>query len=401
MKIIGGYKTEIDPNNKQISVLFQHAGTARFVWNWALDRIERRISKPNAIQLHKEWNEWKRIHAPWWNSVSKCSPQESLRNLERSFSNFFRRCKEKKSGNYRGKVGFPRFKSKKMGVGSFRLTGVIKVFNDRVQLPRLGIMRLKERGYLPEEVKILSATISERANHWFVSLQVEQEVCDPSPKLVDIIGIDLGIQTFGTCSDGATFKNPKALSKNIKKLRKLSRSLSRKQKGSKNRKKVAKKLAKLYYRISNIRKDAIHKITTYLTKTKSVIGIEDLCVSAMLKTRYLARAISDMGLYEFRRQLEYKGKLYGCQIVIINRFFPSSKICNICGCLNDNLNLSDRLWSCECGAILDRDMNASINIKNNALSILNSRVESVVVTSTKTLNACGDSKSSSSAYDQN
>lgn len=381
MKIIKGYKTELDPSNKQRTALLQNAGAARFVWNWALARIIAGTSKPNAMQLHKEWNEWKKTNAPWWKFSSKCSPQEALRNLDRAFDNFFRRCKAKKAGTHKGKAGFPRFKSKKNGIGSFRLTGTIKVFENAVQLPRLGTLVLKERGYIPKNAKILSATISEHAGRWFVSIQVEENVPDPQSKTEAIVGIDLGIKTLATCSDGVTFENPKALKKNMRKLKRLSRSLHRKQKGSKNRKKAARKLAKLHYRIGNIRKDTIHKMTTSLTKNKSVIGIEDLNVSGMMKNHCLAQAISDLGLHEFRRQLEYKGKLYGCQIVIADRFFPSSKMCNVCGCLNEGLELSDRFWTCDCGAQLDRDMNAAVNLRNNA--------EKAVVSSTKALNAYG------------
>lgn len=154
MLIQRGYKTEIDPNNKQRTHLVQHAGAARFAYNWALARIRDGISKPNAIQLHKEWNIWKKENIDWWQSVSKCSPQEALRNCDNAFKNFFTKCKKK----VKGKKGFPKFKSKKNGLGSFRLTGSIKVSDSYVQLPRIGKIKLKERGYL-HDGKILSATV--------------------------------------------------------------------------------------------------------------------------------------------------------------------------------------------------------------------------------------------------
>ena len=253
-------------------------------------------------------------------------------------------------------------------MGSFRLTGTIKVASNYVQLPRLGKLRLKEHNYLPLNAKILSATVSERAGRWFVSLQVE-EVLETKFKPEAIIGVDLGIKTLATCSDGQTFANPKALKTNLEKLKRRSRQLSRKVKGSKNRKKAAKRLAKMYQQIANIRKDSLHKITTHLTKTKSKIVIEDLNVSGMMKNRKLSRAISDIGLFEFRRQLEYKGKWYGCEIILADRFFPSSKSCSSCGWIKKDLTLADRTFVCDsCELEIDRDLNASLNLESYTVS---------------------------------
>ena len=367
MLVQRGYKTEIDPNNKQRTKLAQNAGAARFAYNWALNlkqlAFKDKTKIPNAIELHRELNELKKTELPWMYDVSKCSPQEALRNCDTAFSNFFRRCKQKK-----GKKGFPRFKSKKSGLGSFRLTGTIKVASNYVQLPRLGKLKLKEHNYLPLNAKILSATVSERAGRWFVSLQVE-EVLETKFKPEAIIGVDLGIKTLATCSDGQTFANPKALKINLEKLKRRSRQLSRKVKGSKNRKKAAKRLAKVHQQIANIRKDSLHKITTHLTKTKSKIVIEDLNVSGMMKNRRLSRAISDIGLFEFRRQLEYKGKWYGCEIILADRFFPSSKSCSECGWIKKDLTLADRTFVCDsCGLEIDRDLNASLNLESYTVS---------------------------------
>lgn len=296
--------------------------------------------------------------------VSKCSPQEALRNCDLAFKNFFQRCKKK----VKGKKGFPKFKSKKNGLGSFRLTGSIKVFSNYVQLPRLGKIKLKERDYLPIDNKILSATISEKAGKWFVSILVEEDI-NPINKSGDIVGVDVGIKTLATCSDGTTFSNPKALKNNLIKLKRLSKNVSRKAKGSNNRKKAVKKLAKLHYHISNIRKDYLHKITSILTKTKSKIVIEDLNVSGMMKNRKLARSIADLGLFEFHRQLEYKGKWNGCEIVIANRFYPSSKKCSNCGDIKQDLKLSDRIYNCDvCKFEVDRDLNASICLEQYTVS---------------------------------
>ena len=364
MKVQKGYKTELKLNNKQRTACLKHAGAARFAYNWGMSQkktaMESRDKIPNAIELHRKLNQLKKTEFGWMYEVSKCSPQEALRNLDRAFNNFFKKISR-----------FPKFKSKKNGIGSFRLTGTIKVSEDTIQLPRLGKLRLKEKGYLPTDAKILSATVSEKAGRWFVSLQVEEEI--DQPKLVkdqhDKVGVDLGIKTLATVSDGTIFENPKPLKKRLRKLQKLNRSLSRKQKGSQNRKKARNKLARFYFKISNIRKDTLHKMTTVLAKTKRVIGIEDLNVSGMLKNRKLARSIADIGFFEFRRQLEYKGNWYGCQVVPVDRFFPSSKTCSVCGEINEKLTLAHREWYCEeCDTHHDRDFNASCNLEFVAVS---------------------------------
>ena len=367
MRIQRGYQTELDPTNVQRTLLLKNAGAARYAYNWGLQQkklaLDVKSKLPNNIELHRRLNELKPTDFPWMYEVSKCSPQEALRNLDKAFDNFFRKCKLKKQGKFKGKVGFPRFKSKKKGVGGFRLTGTIKVMKDRVQLPRLGTIRLKEKDYLPTGAKILNASVKERAGRWYVAVQVEMEIPEPPVKPEVVVGVDLGIKTLATCSDGEVFENPKALRKNFKKLQRLSRRVSRKQKGSKNRKKAAVRLARHHQRIANIRKDTLHKITAQLTKTKSKVVIEDLNVSGMMKNHCLSRAIADLGLFEFRRQLEYKGVWYGCLVQVADRFFPSSKRCCVCGRIKDDLMLSDRVYFCECGNEVDRDWNAAKNLE--------------------------------------
>ena len=216
-------------------------------------------------------------------------------------------------------MSYPTFKSRKYGVGSFRLTGVIKVFDRHIQLPRLGQLKLKEHGYLPREgVKILSATVSEKAGRWFVCAQVEEEIPDPEPAQGVPVGVDLGIPTLATCSDGTSYENPKALQKALKKLRRLQRKLSRQDKGSSNREKTRKKIAHLHFRIANIRPDALHKATSgIVAKTKpnaqrpSMVVLDDLNVIGMLKNHRFARAIADVGMREEGRQLGYKTVWYG------------------------------------------------------------------------------------------
>jgi IS605 OrfB family transposase len=375
MKITRGYKTELDLNNKQRTACLQHAGAARYAFNWALAKKQETYKAgqrtPTAIDLHRELNKLKKTELSWMYGVSKCAPQEALRHVDKAFDNFFRKVKLKKQGKFKGKVGFPKFKKKSKGIGSFRFTtGAIEVFSDAIQLPRLGKLRLKEHDYLPVNAHILSATVSEQAGHWFVSVQVEQELAEPQRATGQPIGIDLGIKTLATLSDATPFENPHALKHQLKKLRRFSRAHSRKQKGSKNREKSRKKLAKLHSRIANIRKDALHKTTSQLVaKTKpaserpSLIVLEDLNIAGMLKNRKLSRAIADVGMSEFRRQLEYKAAQAGITVKFADRWYASSKTCSICGWVNEDLDLSQRVFVCiDCGYFADRDYNAAKNI---------------------------------------
>ena len=376
MKILRGYKTELDLNNQQRSHSLKHEGTARFPYNWGLARrkatYQATAERRTAIDLHKELNRLKKTDYPWMYAVSKCAPQEALRDLDKAFENFFRRVKLKKAGKLRGKVGYPTFKSRKYGVGSFRLTGVIKVFDRHIQLPRLGRLKLKEHGYLPSEgVKILSATVSEKAGRWFVCAKVEEEIPDPEPGQGVPVGVDLGIPTLATCSDPTSYENPKAFQKAHKKLRRLQGKLSRQDRGSSNREKTRKKIAQLLFRIANIRPGALHKATSgIVAKTKpnaqrpSMVALEDLNVNGMLMNHRLAPAIADVGMREFGRQLGYKTAWYGSQIVLADRWYPSSKKCSQCGVVKAQLRLSERIYHCDvCGLIIDRDLNAARNLE--------------------------------------
>jgi len=361
MLIQRAYKTELDPNNVQKTLLRKHSGTARFAWNWALARIKDKTSKPDAITLHRELNALKPTDFPWMYEVSKAAPQEALRNLQTAFNNFF---KANKSGK---KSGFPKFKSRRNTKQSFKLTGTIKIESGRIQLPRLGWLRLKEQDYLPtgKETHIFSATCSEHAGKWFVSVSVEEETV-PAENRSGILGIDLGIKTLATCSDGTTFENPKALRNKQKQLRKLQRRFARQEKGSKRREKTRKRIAKLHYRISCIRKDAIHKATNWVAKTKQpkVVVLEDLNVNGMLRNHRLAGSISDASFHEFRFQMQYKQEWEGGSVVMADRFYPSSKTCSNCGCIKAELKLSERTYVCpSCGMSKDRDWNAAINLE--------------------------------------
>jgi putative transposase len=360
-----GYRGELDLNDQQRTACKKHVGASRWAYNYGLRRKQEAyaagLPTPYAAELHREINALKKTTL-WMYDVSKCSFQEGLRDLDDGFKHFFRKCKLKKEGKFKGKCGYPKYKSKKKGLGSARFTGHIHVSADAIQLPRLGVLKLKERAYLPMYAKIGSASISEQAGRWYVSICVHAEQKEAEPATGPVIGVDLGIKALATCSDATSYENPKALRKNLKKLKRLSRQHSRKVKGSNNR-----KLARMHARIATIRKDALHQATSSIVaKTKpseerpSCIVIEDLNVSGMLKNRKLSRAIADVGLSEFRRQLTYKAARAGCKVKVVSRWFPSSKTCSSCGTVKESLDLSERVFVCEdCGYVADRDYNAA------------------------------------------
>jgi putative transposase len=276
-------------------------------------------------------------------------------------------------------VGYPTRKSKKRGLGGFRLTGSIVVFPQAIQLPRLGRLRLKERGYLPTSgVKLLSATVSEHAGHWYVSVLVEQEQTVPANR-GPVVGVDLGVKKLAMLSDGTEEPNPRHLTRRLRKFTRCQRAVSRKVKGSQNRKKAARRLAAQQRAVANQRANTLHQFTSRLAKTKSVVVIEDLNVAGMLTNHHLAQAIGDVGFGEFRRQLTYKAKWYGCQVLVASRWEPTSKTCSHCGWVDEGLTLADRVFRCQaCGLALDRDLNAAINLAKLAGSSSDSQ------------NACGE-----------
>lgn len=381
--IFRAYKTELDPNNRIRTLLLKHAGARRWAYNWGLRRkVEeygRTGKSPNAKALHRELNLLKKADrtkggVPWMYEVSKCAPQEALRDLDEAYENFFRRVKNGE------KPGFPKFKSKKHGIGGFRLTGAIKVFDRHVQLPRLGRIRLKERGYLPfdnPEVRILSATVSERAGRWHVSLQVEEEI-EVKELSKEIGGVDVGINALATLSDGETFENPRTLSRAEMKLAHLQRAVSRKKKSSKNRHKAARKLARWHAHIAHVRENVLHSISSAIAKRFGAVGMEDLNVDGMGRNRAVAKALHDAALAELVRQVEYKVTWRGGRVVLADRFYPSSKKCARCGAVKAELPLEERIFRCgSCGLEIDRDLNAALNLKHVASS------------ETETQNACG------------
>jgi putative transposase len=395
MKTLRAYKTELDPNNTVNTACARHAGAARWAYNWGLARkleAYRNGEKvPTAIDLHRELNLLKQGELSWMYALSKCAPQEALRNLDQAYAHFFRRVKEKKAGR-KVRAGYPKFKSKKNGLGGFRLTGAIHIFENAIQLPRLGRLRLKEGGYLPvEDVHILSVTVSERAGRWFVSVQVERDIPDPKPTHKPVAGVDLGILALATVSDGTRIENPRALKSSLRKIKRLQRVVSRRKKGSANREKAVRHLAKAHLRVANVRKNALHQVTSRLARTKSAVVLENLNVSGMLRNHHLAQAIADIGWYEFRRQMTYKGAWYGCQIFLADPYFPSTRRCSCCGSLKADMALSQRQYVCEaCGLSIDRDLNAARNLEG--LLVGGNDVDRMIETTASSAgsHACGE-----------
>jgi putative transposase len=364
--MILAHKIALDPNDRQSTHFAKAAGTARFAWNWALGQWREQYkagSKPNEAALRKQLNAIKDEQFPWMGEVTKNAPQQAIKNLGTAFRNFFD-----------GRAKFPSFK-KKGAHDSFRADNgpqvkgadAVVVDGKRVRLPVIGWVRMREPLRFSGQVK--SAVVSRTADRWFVSLQVEMPDRAGSENQGPAVGVDLGVKALATLSDGSTFEGPKALRKNLKKLRRVSRALSRKVKGSSNRRKAKVKIARLHARIGNIRKDATHKATTAITKNHGVIVIEDLNVRGMMANDRLSRAIADVGLYEFRRQIDYKALLNGSNIIVADRWYPSSKTCSACGYKMEVLPLSVRDWICPaCGCAHDRDVNAAKNLMNLAVS---------------------------------
>ncbi len=401
MLVRQAYRYELKPNNVQRTLLAQHAGAARFAFNWALaGRIERFKSMQgkerfsNAIADHRRWNVWKREHAAWADEVSKCAPQEAFRDLDRAFQNFWR---GRRTGR---RIGFPRFRKK--GVReSFRFsTGAIRALGTHVQLPRLGKIRVKESTAV--KGRVLSATVSQEADRWYVSFTVERERPESERRTGPAAGIDLGIESFAVLSDGERVESPKPLGQNLKRLRRRQKKHSRKRKGSSNRRRSALRLARLHRRIRNQRRDFLHQTTTRLAKAKSVIVLEDLGVKNLSASARgsrehpgknvraksgLNRSILDQGWGMFRRLLEYKTRWYGSRLLIAPRYHASTRTCSSCSEVMAKLPLSVRAWTCpECGARHDRDLNAAQNLVRLATA------------SSAGSNACGDPPDGGTVY---
>jgi putative transposase len=355
------FRYELAPTSEQRGALARHAGAARWAWNWGLAvRIKawrRRRETLNAIALHRLLTKLKRTpRYAWLYEVSKCAPQEALRDLDRAFANFWR---GRRDGR---RVGYPRFKKRGRCTERFRLQGRIRLVPDGIVLPKLGLIATKEatgkcRG------RILSATCRREADRWYCALNVEVARPDPEPATGPVVGIDRGLTTLAVCSDGTRIQHPRTLARSARMLRRRGRAVTRKQRDSRNRAKAVLALARAHRRVRNQRLDALHKATTMLAKTKSVLVVEDLHVAGLLRNRHLAASIADASWGEFHRQLAYKCVWYGSRLVVADRWYPSSKTCSDCGLVKAELLLSQRMFRCDgCGLVLDRDLNAARNL---------------------------------------
>jgi putative transposase len=348
-------KTKLKLTPDQKTVMSKHAGIARFTYNWGLATWQSLYQdgyKPNKYLLKKFFNNEVKPKLEWIKEKGVCQKitQYAFDQLGAAYDRFFK-----------GLGGYPKFKKKGQN-DSFTIDAsgkTIPVGGVRVKLPTIGWVKTYEG--LPHTTTT-KLTISRIADDWYIAFPYEVET-EPTPKLVDAVGVDLGVKELATLSTGVVFPNPKAYKKNIQKLKRLSKTHSRKSKGSNNRYKSKIKLAKHHARVSNIRKDALHKVTNYLCKNHAVIVIEDLNVSGMMQNHKLAKSIADCGFYEFKRQLEYKCKKFVAKLVLADRWYPSSKTCSNCGCKKESLLLSERVYECKhCGHVIDRDLNAAINL---------------------------------------
>jgi putative transposase len=407
-------KTELKPNNVQKTLFAKAAGCARFAYNWDLALRKKEYAETgksgNAIDHHKTLNRLKQDDFPWMYEVSKCAPQEAMRDLDIAMKNFFDGIK---AGS---RVGFPRFKSKHRDKPKFRFSSRCAVSAGKIKLPRIGWVRLKEKSFLPmagdpAARQLFVSVKGTGSGRWFVSVQYEVDAPDFAPGqtllpqaemdklspatpalvvntlkesdkvLVPVtrtVGIDRGLIDFAVTSDGEKFRHPKYLRKAERRLRRLQRCVSRRKKGGWNRHKAIKWVSRQHFKVACKRRDFINKLTTHLVKTKldAKFVIESLGVKGMIKNHKLAKSIGDSGWGEFERELKYKldwahlligTPLAGSRIAKADRWFPSSRMCCRCHTIKRDLGLGDRVFMClspACGNVMDRDDNAAINLAN-------------------------------------
>ncbi|NMG21025.1 RNA-guided endonuclease InsQ/TnpB family protein [Brasilonema bromeliae] len=349
------FRTKLKLSTQQKPVMAQHAGYSRWVYNWGLKLWEQAYKdglKPSVGMLKKFFTNHVKPQYQWMNQLSSKVYQYAFINLGEAIARFF--AKKGKSPRFKKKGKADRFTIDNSGAP-------IKVGGLRHKLPFIGWVRTYEA--LPECIT-KKVTISQQAGDWYLSFHIEIPEASPTPKSIDRVGVDLGVNALATLSTGAVYPNLKAYRKAKHKLAKLQRLASRKQKGSNNRHKANIKVARQHRRVASIRNDYLHKITTYLAKNHGEVVIEDLNVSGMLANHKLASAIADCGFYEFRRQLEYKCERYGSSLVVVDRFYPSSQICSNCG-YRQKMPLKERVYICPCCNVSrDRDLNAAINLSN-------------------------------------
>jgi putative transposase len=361
--MILGHRIQLDPTQEQIIELSKAAGCSRFSYNWALAkwnelylawRGNNTLQKPTIKLIRTLFNSVKEKEFPWIYESPKDANQRAFADLAVAWTNYFKHKKQR-----------PKFKSKHRSKDSFYISND-KFWVDEyvVKLPVIGKVKMHEKLRFSEG-RIMSGSVSRQADKWFISINVDVEDNYKKENINKngIIAIDLGLNSFTTDSNGNKTNAPKPLKKHEKKLKRLQRQHARKQKGSKNKEKSRLKLARKHKKIADIRRDFIHKTTTTLCNENQVIVMESLKVQNMMKNHCLAKAISDVGWGEFRRQVEYKSLIYDNLVIKADTFFPSSKTCSNCGSINHDLTLSDRVFNCpDCGSSIDRDIGATYNL---------------------------------------
>ena len=360
------YRYRLEPSSQQRGQLERFAGARRYVWNWALGTWKAYYAEQGKSIPARELSAMltalkSQPDTAWLKEVDAQALQQALADLHAAFFNFFAH-----------RARYPRFKSKKRDTARFRIPQRVTLVGERLSVPKIGLVPL--RLSRPVEGTLKSATFSRDAcGHWFVSLAVQVEipaVAMPLPAPKTAVGVDLGLKDAVVLSTGERVEAPRLYRKAQKRLKRAQRALCRNVKGSKNRAKARVRVARLHRKVANQRQDFLHKLTTRIIRTSGVICIEDLNVKGLARTK-LAKSMLDAGMGELRRQLEYKGVWYNVPVVAIDRWYPSSKRCHACGYRNDALQLSDRTWVCHgCGSVLDRDLNAALNIRDEGYRIL-------------------------------
>jgi putative transposase len=364
--MIKAHKIRLHPTDSQALYFAKAAGTARFVWNWAVAEWNRQYEaglKPTAFKLKKQFNEIRREHFPWTWEVTKNASDQPFLDLGKAFTAFFE-----------GRARRPKFKSKKHSKPSFYLANdQFELADHRIWIPKLGWVNMAEN--LRFVGKVTGARITRTADWWFVSIQVEVPVAMPV-KNAAAVGIDVGLNRLATLSTGEEIENQAFLKTALSKLRRANKRLHRRKLGSNNREKARRQVTRLHYRITCLRDDVLHKLTTQLASCYGIIGMEDLNLKGLLKNRKLARSFSDAALGKLLSLLTSKTEQRGGQVIKVDRFFASSKTCHWCGWKWEEMQLSDRIFLCQnpqCAYHLfpqDRDYNASLNILREALRLI-------------------------------
>lgn len=368
MKYRKAFRFRMNPTRKQRDSLNRVAGARRFVWNWALSQRRAHYAVTgkslSAAELSRRLTALKQQpETAWLRDVDSQAMQQVLADLQRAYRNFFEK-----------RAGFPRFKSRKRDQARFRIPQRVSVFGGAVYVPKIGSVGIRQSQ--PVDGATKSATFKRDATgNWDVTLVTEFSMPDVKLPEVDparVIGIDLGLKDFAVLSNGERIPAPKFFRKSERDLRRAQRVFSRRKKDSSRKNRARRKIALVHRGTANRRKDFLHKLTTDLVVKYDGICIEDLNVAALAKTKLRGHAKSwnDVANGEFRRQLEYKAIWNRTHVAVIDRWYPSSKTCHVCGAVNAALTLSDRNWTCECGAHHDRDLNASRNIRTEGLKIL-------------------------------